>query len=265
MPARHADRDPRAAAPAGPPPLRPGTVSGSTGGPGRSPPGPGADPGAPIAPGSTRRASAAIVTGRVSRATRSRNLRVSGWRGQMQCPCNGRFRKPRVRVEPLEPTRWPVRGLRDTAPGRAASGLTPRRSSRPRCRSPTSYHPRLRAPGRSILVTFVDRTLNCVDCGVEFIHSAADQEYYHAEGVHVGSQAMRLVSRLSPGHARRRLVRRPLDRRPARLRADRGARRRASTSPRSARRAATRRRCPFKPRMDKPVYCSDCFREIKPD
>ncbi len=22
---------------------------------------------------------------------------------------------------------------------------------------------------------------------------------------------------------------------------------------------------PFKPRMDKPVYCSDCFREIKPD
>ena len=22
---------------------------------------------------------------------------------------------------------------------------------------------------------------------------------------------------------------------------------------------------PFKPRMDKPVYCSDCFRQIKPD
>ena len=22
---------------------------------------------------------------------------------------------------------------------------------------------------------------------------------------------------------------------------------------------------PFKPRMDRPVYCSDCFREVKPD
>jgi CxxC-x17-CxxC domain-containing protein len=22
---------------------------------------------------------------------------------------------------------------------------------------------------------------------------------------------------------------------------------------------------PFKPRMDRPVYCSDCFRQVKPD
>ena len=29
---------------------------------------------------------------------------------------------------------------------------------------------------------YVDRTINCVDCGVEFIHSAADQEYYLAKG-----------------------------------------------------------------------------------
>jgi hypothetical protein len=31
-------------------------------------------------------------------------------------------------------------------------------------------------------VTYSDRTLNCVDCGVEFIHSAADQEYYAQKG-----------------------------------------------------------------------------------
>ena len=31
-------------------------------------------------------------------------------------------------------------------------------------------------------MTYVDRTLNCVDCGVEFIHSAADQEYYQEKG-----------------------------------------------------------------------------------
>ena len=31
-------------------------------------------------------------------------------------------------------------------------------------------------------VTYADRTLTCVDCGVEFIHSAADQEYYAQKG-----------------------------------------------------------------------------------
>src|SRR5215217_9446859 len=72
--ARHA-AGPASGRTAGPPPLRPGTVSGSTGGPGRSPPGPGADPGAPIAPGSTCRVSAAIVTGRVSRAERDESGR----------------------------------------------------------------------------------------------------------------------------------------------------------------------------------------------
>ena len=31
-------------------------------------------------------------------------------------------------------------------------------------------------------MTYVDRALNCVDCGVEFIHSAADQEFYSQKG-----------------------------------------------------------------------------------
>ena len=31
-------------------------------------------------------------------------------------------------------------------------------------------------------MTYADRMLNCVDCGVEFIHSAADQEYYVQKG-----------------------------------------------------------------------------------
>ena len=31
-------------------------------------------------------------------------------------------------------------------------------------------------------MTYVDRTLTCVDCAVEFIHSAADQEYYAQKG-----------------------------------------------------------------------------------
>ena len=114
-------------------------------------------------------------------------------------------------------------------------------------------------------MTYVDRTLTCVDCGVEFIHSAADQEYYHAEGVHVGPQALRLVPRLPALDARRRRLRRARDRRPARLRAHRGPR-----SPREYFAAictscGNQAQVPFKPRMDKPVYCSDCFRQIRPD
>ena len=32
------------------------------------------------------------------------------------------------------------------------------------------------------MVTYVDRTVVCVDCGVEFIHSADDQRYYSEKG-----------------------------------------------------------------------------------
>ncbi len=31
-------------------------------------------------------------------------------------------------------------------------------------------------------MSYVDRTLTCVDCGVEFIHTAADQEFYAQKG-----------------------------------------------------------------------------------
>ena len=31
-------------------------------------------------------------------------------------------------------------------------------------------------------MSYVDRTVTCVDCGVEFIHSAADQEFYAQKG-----------------------------------------------------------------------------------
>ncbi|MER3418784.1 MAG: zinc-binding protein, partial [Chloroflexota bacterium] len=32
------------------------------------------------------------------------------------------------------------------------------------------------------MATYVDRTLTCVDCGVDFVHSAADQEFYAQRG-----------------------------------------------------------------------------------
>ena len=113
-------------------------------------------------------------------------------------------------------------------------------------------------------MTYVDRTLSCVDCGVEFIHSAADQEYYVQKGFAQRPEALHELPRQPTGEPRRP----------------------ATTSARSAGRAATsavttvrmreyfavlcsscgnQAQVPFKPRMDRPVYCSDCFRTVKPD
>jgi CxxC-x17-CxxC domain-containing protein len=112
-------------------------------------------------------------------------------------------------------------------------------------------------------VTYADRTLSCVDCGQEFIHSADDQQYYSEKGF--SSDPKRCVS----------------------CRASRRAAREGGTSygaqylggPRGYERGGPTReyfavlcsecgnqaQVPFKPRMDRPVYCSDCFRKVRPE
>ena len=114
-------------------------------------------------------------------------------------------------------------------------------------------------------MTYVDRTLNCVDCGVEFIHSAADQEYYQQKGFASATPSA------APAAA-------PAGGRPATAAATTSATsaaRAATSAATTARPASTSRsicsscgnqaQVPFKPRMDRPVYCSDCFRTVKPD
>jgi CxxC-x17-CxxC domain-containing protein len=111
---------------------------------------------------------------------------------------------------------------------------------------------------------YVDRTLTCVDCGVEFVHSAADQEYYVAKGFTSdpkrcpSCRAYRRTSR-EAGGTDDRVVGGP-----------RGYERGDERSPREYFVAlcsvcGNQAQVPFKPRMDKPVYCSDCFRAIRPD
>lgn len=112
-------------------------------------------------------------------------------------------------------------------------------------------------------MTYADRTLACVDCGQEFIHSADDQQYYVEKGF--SSDPKRCVS----------------------CRASRRAAREGGTSygaqdlggPRGYERGGPTReyfavlcsecgnqaQVPFKPRMDRPVYCSDCFRKVRPE
>jgi CxxC-x17-CxxC domain-containing protein len=101
-------------------------------------------------------------------------------------------------------------------------------------------------------VAYVDRTLTCVDCGAEFVHSAEDQEYYAQKGF------MSDPKRCPSCRAARRSMREAGD-----GLGHTGGR----NGPREyfvavCSRCGNQAQVPFKPHMDRPVYCSDCFRQV---
>ncbi len=111
-------------------------------------------------------------------------------------------------------------------------------------------------------MTYSDRILTCVDCGVEFVHSAADQEFYVQKGFSsepkrcTSCRAYRRTSRDGGGDTHS-------------AGAPRGYERTDDRYPREyfvaiCSSCGNQAQVPFKPRMDKPVYCSDCYREVKP-
>jgi CxxC-x17-CxxC domain-containing protein len=110
-------------------------------------------------------------------------------------------------------------------------------------------------------VTYTDRTLTCVDCGVEFIHSAADQEFYAQKGF--VSDPKRCTScRASRRQAREggydvREIGGPRG-------YERGDRPEREYFAVVCSQCGNQAQVPFRPRMDRPVYCSDCFRTVKP-
>jgi CxxC-x17-CxxC domain-containing protein len=114
-------------------------------------------------------------------------------------------------------------------------------------------------------VTYADRNLSCVDCGVEFIHSAADQEFYAQKGFSsdpkrcTSCRASRRVARDSGTGYDVREIGGP---RGYERGDDRPAREYFAVVCSSC---GNQAQVPFKPRMDRPVYCSDCFRQVKPD
>ncbi len=115
-------------------------------------------------------------------------------------------------------------------------------------------------------MTYVDRTLTCVDCGVEFVHSAADQEYYASRSFAsdpkrcTSCRAYRRTTRDDSGpDGEGRVTGGP-----------RGYERSEDRGPREyfvaiCTSCGNQAQVPFKPHPDKPIYCSDCFRTIKPD
>ena len=88
---------------------------------------------------------------------------------------------------------------------------------------------------------YEDKTLICKDCGAEFVFTAGEQEYYASKG---------FVNE------------------PQRCKPCRDARKNAAKPERemyTAQCAACgcEAKVPFKPREDRPVYCSECFARIR--
>lgn len=88
---------------------------------------------------------------------------------------------------------------------------------------------------------FKDKTLICKDCGNEFVFTAGEQEFYESKGFENEPQRCK-------------------DCREARKTSIRSERKSFVTVCSSCGKEAT---VPFKPREDRPVYCSECFARIK--
>ncbi len=108
---------------------------------------------------------------------------------------------------------------------------------------------------------YADKAISCADCGEQFTFTAGEQEFYAQKGF--ASDPKRCPSCRASRRASR----------------DAGFDVREIGGPRGYERGDDRpmreyfavicSKCgnaaqvPFKPRMDRPVYCSDCFRQVQ--
>jgi CxxC-x17-CxxC domain-containing protein len=98
-------------------------------------------------------------------------------------------------------------------------------------------------------MAYQDKSIQCADCGITFTFSAQEQEFYASKGY--TNEPKRC---------------------PSCREARKASRGDASSGPRPNRQmyAAVCAQCgkdtevPFEPRQGRPVYCSDCYRTVKP-
>jgi len=112
-------------------------------------------------------------------------------------------------------------------------------------------------------MSFADKTLTCRDCGVDFVFTSGEQEFYAQKGF--TNEPTRCPScrqqRKTSGGGRGYSERDGYSRRDSYSNGRGGyggERQMYSTTCASCGREA---QVPFVPRGDKPVYCSDCFQE----
>jgi CxxC-x17-CxxC domain-containing protein len=100
-------------------------------------------------------------------------------------------------------------------------------------------------------VAYTDKTLTCQDCGQQFTFSADDQEFFASKGY---SEPKRCPSCRAARKAERG--------------GGGGGGGRDSYAPRqmypvTCDNCGTQTEVPFRPRGDRPVYCSDCFAKMR--
>ena len=94
---------------------------------------------------------------------------------------------------------------------------------------------------REVIPMYEDKTLVCKECGNEFVFTAGEQEFYAERG---------------------------FQNEPQRCKSCRDARKNATRGPREFF-TATCARCggeakvPFQPKSDRPVFCSECFAQMR--
>ena len=102
-------------------------------------------------------------------------------------------------------------------------------------------------------MSFENKTLTCTDCGASFTFSVEDQEFYQSKGF--TNEPKRCPSCRQAKKAER---------------GESGSRGFSSYGsprqmfPAKCAQCGKDTEVPFEPRGDKPVYCSDCYRKIRP-
>ncbi len=95
-------------------------------------------------------------------------------------------------------------------------------------------------------MSFQDKSIVCADCGVTFTFSAEDQEFFKTKGYTNDPK------RCPSCRSRRKSEQ------------GGGAGGPRQMFPATCAQCGKQTEVPFQPRGDKPVYCSDCFRKIRP-
>ena len=95
---------------------------------------------------------------------------------------------------------------------------------------------------------YADKMLQCRECGIDFVFSAGEQEFYAAKGM------LNEPARCPDCRAARRA-------RVSGTGFDLGARR--EMHPAICASCGVETRVPFLPRGDRPVYCSNCFDRVR--
>jgi len=97
-------------------------------------------------------------------------------------------------------------------------------------------------------VNFQDKSLECSDCGSAFTFSTEEQEFFQNKGF--TNEPKRCPECRQARKANRN--------------ANSGYRTPRQMFPTTCAECGTSTEVPFQPRGDRPVYCSDCYRKVRP-